>query len=202
MTNYLKILTEDIHSAVIATLDKSGRPITRVIDIMLYDEKGIYFLTAKGKEFYRQLTEQKYISLSAVKNKKSITLRGEIENIGSEKLDEIFEKNTYMKGLYPGDTRAAIEVFRLCKAAGEFFDISDPSNVTRGSIKIGEYKERKSGYFIDDGCTGCKLCYNVCPQKCIDFSEIPAVIDQNHCLHCGRCLEVCPQKAVVKRWFI
>ena len=87
MADYLKILTEDIHSAAIATLDKNGRPITRIIDIMLYDDQGIYFLTAKGKEFYRQLMEQKYISLSAVKEKRSITLRGETENIGSEKLD-------------------------------------------------------------------------------------------------------------------
>lgn len=54
MADYLKILTEDIHSADIATLDKNGRPITRIIDIMLYDDQEIYFLTAKGKEFYRQ----------------------------------------------------------------------------------------------------------------------------------------------------
>lgn len=140
MADYLKILTEDIHSAAIATLDKNGRPITRIIDIMLYDDQGIYFLTAKGKEFYRQLMEQKYISLSAVKEKRSITLRGETENIGSEKLDEIFEKNPYMKGIYPDDTREALEVFRLYKAAGEFFDISDPTNVTRGSISIGNAK--------------------------------------------------------------
>ncbi len=198
MADYLKILTEDIHSAAIATLDKNGRPITRIIDIMLYDDQGIYFLTAKGKEFYRQLMEQKYISLSAVKDKRSITLRGETENIGSEKLDEIFEKNPYMKGIYPDDTREALEVFRLYKAAGEFFDISDPTNVTRGNISIGDTKEQSGIYFVKGNCSGCKACFSVCPQKCIDVSKVPSVINQNHCLHCGRCFEIRPEKAIVK----
>ena len=29
--------------------------MTRVIDIMLTDEDSLYFITAKGKDFYRQL---------------------------------------------------------------------------------------------------------------------------------------------------
>ncbi len=196
---YLKILVEDIHSTTIATLDSNGRPITRVIDMMLYDENGVYFLTAKGKEFYRQLMEQGYVSLSSIKDKRSISLRGKIRNIGSNKLDEIFEKNTYMQGIYPGDTRSALEVFQLYEAAGEFFDISDPSNVTRGSISIGAPEVQASGYFVGDACIGCKLCYSVCPQKCIDISVKPVVIDQNHCLHCGRCAEICPKQTIVKR---
>ena len=92
MTNYLKILVEDMHSAIVATVDEAGRPQTRAIDMMLWDAEGVYFLTAKGKEFYRQLMEQGYIALSAVKDKKSISLRGKIRNIHQEKLEEIFEK--------------------------------------------------------------------------------------------------------------
>ena len=60
--------------------------------MMLLDDKGIYFLTAKGKAFYAQLMEQGYIALSAAKGKVSVSLRGKIRNIGKEKLDEIFEK--------------------------------------------------------------------------------------------------------------
>lgn len=196
--DYLRILVEDIHSTTIATLDAEGRPLTRVIDIMLYDEKGVYFLTAKGKAFYDQLMEQQYVSLSSIKDKKSISLRGKVKNIGSEKLDEIFEKNTYMQAIYPGDTKSALEVFWLYEATGEFFDISDPSNVTRGSISIGETEQKRTGYYVTDACIGCKFCYKVCPQKCIDVSKKPAVIDQAHCLHCGRCAQVCLQKAIRK----
>ncbi len=197
--DYLKILIEDIHSTVIATVDKNGMPVTRVIDMMLFDEDGIYFLTAKGKEFYRQLMEQGYISLSSIKDKKSISLRGRIKNIGHEKLDEIFEKNTYMQGIYPGDTRSALEVFQLYEAIGEFFDISNPKNVTRGSIVIGNASDKQSGYFINSSCIGCGNCLSVCPQKCIDISKIQAVINQSHCLHCGRCKEICPVGAVEYR---
>ncbi len=197
--DYLKILVEDIHSTVVATLDNDGKPVTRVIDIMLYDDKGIYFLTAKGKAFYEQLMEQKFIALSVTKDKKSVSLRGEIQNIGSEKLDEIFEKNPYMKGIYPNDTRSALEVFRLYEATGEFFDISDPTNVTRGSITIGGAKVHTGGYFVGNNCIGCGICNSVCPQKCIDVLRPPAVINQNHCLRCGRCAENCPQRAIFKR---
>lgn len=197
--DYLKLLVEDMHSAVAATVDADGRPQTRVIDMMLWDENGVYFLTAKGKAFYSQLTEQGYIALSAVKGKRSISLRGKIRNIGSEKLNEIFEKNPYMQSIYPGDTRAALEVFCLYEAEGEFFDIGDPAHVRRDGITIGREKAEQHGYFVGTACLGCKLCYSVCPQKCIDITKTPVEIDRNRCLRCGRCAEVCPQRAVERR---
>jgi len=122
-----------------------------------------------------------------------------VKNIGSEKLDEIFEKNTYMQQIYPGDTRSALEVFHLYEAQGSFFDISDPSHVTRGNFTIGEEPVKRGGYFVGDKCIGCKLCYSVCPQKCIDISIKPVVIDQDRCLHCGRCAEICPMQTIEKR---
>ena len=63
--DYLKLLVENIHSTTVATIGADGHPQTRVIDMMLYDEQGVYFLTAKGKAFYAQLMEQGYIALSA-----------------------------------------------------------------------------------------------------------------------------------------
>ena len=102
---HIKTLVEDIHSTIVATIGADGHPQTRVIDMMHYDEEGIYFLTAKGKMFY----------------------------------------------------------------------------------------------FVGEGCSGCKVCYSVCPQKCIDVSVQTAVIDKHHCLHCGRCAEVCPKQVIEKR---
>lgn len=194
--DYLKLLVENIHSTTVATIGADGHPQTRVIDIMLWDEKGVYFLTAKGKAFYKQLMEQKYIALSATKDKLAISLRGYVKNIHKEKLDEIFEKNPYMKGIYPEDTRNALEVFWLYEADGEYFDISDPSHIVRDSIVIGKESSQNSGYFVTDKCIGCKLCYSVCPQKCINIDTIPVVINPHHCLHCGRCVEICPKQAI------
>lgn len=197
--DYLKLLVEDIHSTTVATIGPDGHPQTRVIDMMLTDEKGVYFLTAKGKAFYAQLMEQGYIALSATKNKVSVSLRGKIKNIGSEKLDEIFEKNTYMRSIYPGDTRSALEVFVLYEAEGEYFDISDPAHIVRDTITVGRAARPAPGYYVGQGCIGCKLCYSVCPQKCIDITGVPAVINPHHCLHCGRCAEICPKQAIEKR---
>ena len=197
--DYLKLLVEDIHSATVATIGPDGHPQTRVIDMMLWDERGVYFLTAKGKAFYSQLMEQGFIALSATKNKRSISLRGKIRNIGGERLDEIFEKNVYMQSIYPGDTRAALEVFCLYEAEGEYFDIRDPAHVTRDGITIGRAETTQAGYFVGRDCIGCKLCRSVCPQKCIDITKTPVVIDQSHCLHCGRCAETCPKQTIEKR---
>ena len=197
--DYLKRLVEDIHSTVVATLGADGRPQTRVIDMMLWDERGVYFLTARGKAFYEQLMAQQFVALSGTRDKVSVSLRGRVQSIGRERLDEIFEKNPYMQAIYPGDTRGALEVFCLYEAEGEYFDISDPSHVVRDHFTLGLAPQTVSGYYIGDACIGCRLCYAVCPQKCIDISRIPAVIDPKRCLHCGCCAETCPKRAIEKR---
>lgn len=197
--NYLKILVEEIHSATVATIGPDGHPQTRIIDMMYYDDDGVYFLTAKGKSFYSQLMEQQYVAISASKEKMAVSLRGKVANIGKKNLDIMFERNPYMKKIYPGDTKDAIEVFQLYEAQGEYFDISNPSDIVRDTITIGDVDVVRTGFFIGNGCIGCKLCYSVCPQKCIDISAIPVVIDQKHCLHCGRCAEICPKRCIEKR---
>lgn len=68
--DYLKMLVEEMHSTTMATIGADGHPQTRVIDMMLWDKKGVYFLTAKGKAFYAQLMEQGYVAISATKDKK------------------------------------------------------------------------------------------------------------------------------------
>ena len=174
--DYLQLLVETIHSTTVATIGADGHPQTRVIDMMLYDEQGVYFLTAKGKAFYAQLMEQGYIALPATKDKLSISLRGKIKNIGSEKLDEIFEKNTYMQSIYPGDTRSALEVFCLYEADGEYFDISDPAHIVRDSFTIGKAAQEAPGYYVGEGCIGCKLCERQCEYDAIHVTNGFAVI--------------------------
>ena len=38
--DYIKLLVEDIHSVTMATINSEGKPITRIIDLMLYDKEG------------------------------------------------------------------------------------------------------------------------------------------------------------------
>lgn len=202
--DYLKILEQEIHSVITATVDEEGLPVTRAMDIMLTDEEGVYFLTARGKAFYKQLMEKKYVAMSGMTggdgtmSKKAISLRGKVESIGQEKLELILEKNPYMTKIYPTkESQMVLEVFRLYEGQGEYFDLSTKP-ITRAEFSIGSSLIKQSGYFITDKCNGCGKCDLKCPQKCITLGR-PSIIQQEHCLHCGNCMEVCPLQAVEKR---
>lgn len=52
---YLKYIVEQIHTTIVATVDTNNHPVTCAIDMMDQDEYGLYFLTAKGKNFYQRL---------------------------------------------------------------------------------------------------------------------------------------------------
>lgn len=58
--DYLAFIVEQIHSTVVATVDSDGLPVTCVIDMMYANDNGLYFLTAKGKNFYRRLKDKGY----------------------------------------------------------------------------------------------------------------------------------------------
>lgn len=199
----LRFLQSEIHSAVFATVDAQGLPQTCVIDLMLADETGLFFLTAKGKSFYDRLTAHPFVSLSGRKGKDTlssvaISLRGQARSIGQERLDEIFEKNPYMAKLYPTEkSRKALEVFQICEGEGEYFDLREQPPF-RQSFSFGGAEIRRTGYRINpDRCIGCQGCRSICPAGCI-ANAIPRVIDAAHCLHCGSCFRICPVKAVEK----
>ncbi len=194
----LDILCNEIHSSVIATVDFDNKPSTRVIDIMLSKNDTIYFLTAKGKNFYKELINQKYISLSATKNNIAISLKGTIKPESRDLLVEIFEKNQYMKTIYPTEiSMSALEVFSIENATGEYFDLSQRP-IYRSQFTIGKSELNKSGYSINNNCSSCGKCINICPQKCIVKGN-PYKIIQENCLHCGNCYNVCMNKAIEVR---
>ena len=38
---YLNLLVNEFHSATMATIGADGHPVTRIIDLMLWDESGV-----------------------------------------------------------------------------------------------------------------------------------------------------------------
>lgn len=202
--NYLKYLVEEIHTTVMATVDANGLPVSCAVDMMDYDENGLYFLTAKGKGFYSRLKQKGYVSLTGIKGSHTIScvavsVCGKAEEIGSEPLKMLFEKNSYMNEIYPTEeSRKLLTVFRIYEGNGEWFDLSKKP-IERNSFTFGNGQIPDRGYEINDSCVGCRACERVCPQHCIDFSAIPAIITQENCLHCGNCMTVCAHDAVIKR---
>ena len=203
-SDYLNYIVNKIHTTVVATVDDKGLPVTAAIDMMDSDGNSLYFLTAKGKDFYNRLKKHSFIALTAVKGENTMTsvavsVRGKVRELGYEKIPELFEKNPYMREIYPTEgSMQALTVFQIYEGSGEWFDLSK-NPIERASFTFGGSEKKEDGYFITDACVGCGSCAAVCPQNCINTNNVPFVIEQEHCLHCGNCFEACPTGAVEKR---
>ena len=55
-------LLRQIKSITFATVNH-GLPAARIIDVMLVKDDGLYFLTARGKDFYAQLKKHPKIAI-------------------------------------------------------------------------------------------------------------------------------------------
>lgn len=123
----LSFLTKDIHTTVFATNDNDGFPHTCVIDIMLCDDDGIYFLTSKGKDFYNRLHNQLFVSISGMKGDDTlstvvVSVRGKIRELGNTLVGEVFKQNPYMEKIYPTTvSREMLTVFQLYEGEGGIF---------------------------------------------------------------------------------
>ena len=203
-SNYLNFIVRNIHTTIVATVDDEGLPVTAAIDMMDFDESGLYFLTAKGKGFYDRLKKRGVLALTGIKgndtmSRVAVSIKGKVEEIGSDVLPRLLEKNPYMYDIYPTEeSRKALTVFRVFEGSGEWFDLSRKP-IERASFSFGGKTAEPERYYITDACIGCETCGAVCPQNCIDFSNVPAVIEQEHCLHCGNCMQTCPAGAVERR---
>ena len=201
---YLSYIVNDIHRTIVATVDDKGLPVTCAIDMMDADENSLYFLTAKGKSFYDRLNKRQFLAFTAMKGEDTMTsvavsVRGKVRELGYDKIPELFEKNPYMKEIYPTEeSRRALTVFQIYEGSGEWFDLSKKP-IERASFAFGKAEESSEGYKITDACIGCSSCLDVCPQNCIVSDSIPYMIEQEHCLHCGNCHTVCPVNAVIKQ---
>lgn len=186
-----------------ATVDESGAPQIRSISAIHYAPAAMYFFTAKGKDFCRQLLADGRVQiLGYTKYKEMIRLSAEAKPVceadQQEWIDTIFAEQPYLSNVYPGDTRKlAGIVFEIRDAEVEYFNLG-VHPIFRESYTIGAGNIIEKGYQITDACMGCGSCAEHCPQRCIEAGT-PYQIQQEHCLHCGNCHAVCPVQAVEKR---
>lgn len=187
-------LFRTVKIASAATVDEKGHPHSRIINVMIAAEEGMYIVTARGKPFYRQLRDTGEIALSAMcPDCQSLKFTGKVRQVKRQWVDRVFEQNPGMNEVYPGETRKALEAFLIYEGSGEWFDLLHYP-INRETFAYGR-EEETAGFVIESGCTGCGTCQEVCPQKCITAGT-PYEIAQAHCLQCGACREICPAEAI------
>lgn len=184
-----------------ATVDEHGAPQIRNISAIHYEPDALYFFTAKGKDFCRQLlTDGRVQILGYTKYKEMIRLSARAKPAAEQEkwIDTIFAEQPYLTNVYPGETRKlAGIVFEITDGEIEYFHLG-VNPIFRESYTIGSGRLIEKGYQITDACIGCGTCTENCPQRCIQPGT-PYQIQQEHCLHCGNCYAVCPVQAVEKR---
>ncbi len=131
--NWPMLLEKDIHSVVVSMVDQDGLPISAYMDVMLADASGVYFLTSNnGRNLYHDLNCSRVVSVCGKTDgdyfhAKMVSLKGKIRNIGKDRVDELIERNPYMKKLYPDeqpDRRKILDVFQIYEGEGTFQEFS------------------------------------------------------------------------------
>lgn len=185
-----------------ATVDEFGAPQIRNISAIHYEKDGLYFFTARGKYFCRELLDDGRVQiLGYTKYKEMIRVSGKAVPMPEESqrtwIDLIFEEQPYLKNVYPGDTREIGIIFALKDAEIEYFNLG-VNPIFRETYLLGTHQKSEKGFYITEKCIGCSTCEKVCPQRAIENGN-PYRISQEHCLHCGNCAEKCPVNAIIRR---
>jgi uncharacterized pyridoxamine 5'-phosphate oxidase family protein/NAD-dependent dihydropyrimidine dehydrogenase PreA subunit len=190
----------DVKEAAFATVSEDGLPQVRIIDVMIVEEEKLYFCTARGKNFYKELLATQYAAITTMnKDFQMIRLQGPVIQLKEQKqwIDRIFKENRVMNDVYPGESRYILEPFCIEKGELELFDLGK-SPIYRETIPLGNSVCKEKGFLITDSCIECDLCAQNCPQQCIT-SGTPYLIQQESCLHCGLCFENCPVQAIDRK---
>lgn len=183
-----------------ATADAEGAPQVRNISAIHYEPDALYFFTARGKDFCRELLSDGRVQiLGYTKYKEMIRLSAKAvpapEAEQKKWMDVIFAEQPYLANVYPGDTRKIGIIFEVKSGNLEYFHLGT-TPIFRENYSFGKAEgPRKKGYRITGECIGCGACVARCPQHCIE-PGVPYRIQPEHCLHCGACFESCPAGAV------
>lgn len=181
----------------VATVDADGHPQVRCVSAIHFEPDVLYFYTARGKSFARQLEAGGYVQMEGLtKYKEMIRLSGKAVRAADQEKwkDKIFEEQPYLVNVYPRNTREIGVIYEVRDATIEYFNLG-VHPILRYYFSMGAATLPAKGYHIGPDCIACGTCAEVCPEGAIDEGEI-YTIRQNNCLQCGNCYEHCPVQAI------
>lgn len=189
-------ILRSIKSVTFSTVE-DGAPKARIIDVMFIEDNKIFFLTARGKSFYRQLLTEGQVAVTGMDEQyNAVRIHGRVQKTKTSLVDRIFEENPMMNDIYPGEKRDILESFVIDTYEGEVLSLG---RMPLKRIRFSSHDDGviEAGYTINGGCVACGICEAACPENCISHDETYR-IDPTGCIECGRCFERCPQDAIDK----
>ena len=106
--------------------EEDGKPKIRVFQIMRQEKNILYFVTAPGKEVYRQLQKNPNIEVLAMRDNISVRIAGQaVFDVDDKTAREIYAANPVLPRLYRAYTDLAY--FRLPAVSLDYYDLTpDP----------------------------------------------------------------------------
>ena len=143
-------LLRGVRDCAFATIDREGLPAVRIIDVMVVEERRLYFCTARGKDFYEELMANPAVAVTGLnKEWQTVRLMGRAERIADAEqhamIDRIFDENPAMNDVYPGEARYILEAFVIAAGRIEFFDLGK-TPISRASLSLGGHCAKKRAF--------------------------------------------------------
>ena len=135
-----------------ATVDEDGAPQVRNISAIHYEGTDIYFLTARGKSFARQLKRDGRVQiLGYTRYKETIRVSGEVVPVSEDEQikwrNVLYQEQPYLENVYPGETKNIDTMFVLMDYTIEYFCLSTRP-ITREYFAVGNAVVKPKGYEI------------------------------------------------------
>ena len=97
-----------------ATVDKNGKPQVRCISAIHFEEESFWFLTARGKDFYRELIADGNVQILAYTRFKEmirVSAKAVLKPADEQEKcrETIWQEQPYMENVYPNGTREILD---------------------------------------------------------------------------------------------
>ena len=152
-----------------ATVDETGAPQIRCVSAIHYEPDAIYFFTARGKDFCRELQRDGRVQvLGYTKYKEMIRLSGVARAVsragaGALAICHFCRAALSLQCLSRGYPKHRDRLFASKTMSIEYFNLG-VNPIFREIYSVRRGAVRPKGYFITDGCIRCGKCQSICPR--------------------------------------